>query len=49
MPRYDMHCEKCQKVFEVGIPLNKYDEKVKCPYCETELKRQLSSVPFRVK
>jgi putative FmdB family regulatory protein len=48
MPRYDLLCEKCQKVFDVQVPLDKYDEKVKCPHCGEDLKRQLSPVPFRI-
>lgn len=42
MPIFEFRCRKCKKSFEVLIL--RRDEKVKCPYCESEeLDRLLSS------
>jgi putative FmdB family regulatory protein len=39
MPLYVYHCSKCMKVFELIIPLSKYNEPVKCKYCGTDLEK----------
>lgn len=37
MPIYTFFCEKCDKDFELIVPL--YTEKQPCPVCEKEMKR----------
>ena len=50
-PLYEMYCPKClekncsgesekKAVFDVMIPLDKYDKKVACPNCKGKLKKQ---------
>ncbi len=48
MPLYEMTCFDCEKVFEVQIPLAKYDEPVKCPHCEKPLVRHVTPVRFKI-
>lgn len=39
---YNFQCEKCDKVFEIDIPMDKYkEEKEKqfCPVCNSKLNR----------
>ncbi len=48
MPRYDYECIKCDVVFDIFVPLEKFDEKIKCPDCNTVLKRMISPVYFRM-
>lgn len=45
MPIYEYKCKNCFKSFEVYKPMNKKDDKEKCPICEScETERILS--PF---
>jgi predicted nucleic acid-binding Zn ribbon protein len=57
MPRYDCECqnEKCQRVFEVGVPLddlaefdNQENKEHRCPECEGKLKRLMGTPDFRI-
>ncbi len=43
MPIYGYKCKKCLNSFEVYKPMNKKDDKEKCPICESyETDRLLS-------
>jgi putative FmdB family regulatory protein len=46
--RYDFDCEKCKKIFEVGVELKDFDKEVKCPKCKKPMKRVLHPVRFRI-
>ena len=41
MPLYDYECtnEKCKTIYEVKVPLSKFDEEIKCPDCGKPMKR----------
>lgn len=56
-PLFEMYCSKCleknysgesekKAVFEVMIPLDKLDRKVKCPNCKSHLKKRITPVRF---
>lgn len=52
MPLYDYSCSKCDETYEIFVPLDKLDEEVKCPECQSALKREmpmLRSYQVRVK
>lgn len=40
MPLYDFECSKCDKKYEVMVPLDKLKEELKCPKCNEKLERQ---------
>jgi putative FmdB family regulatory protein len=44
MPLFDYDCPACEKLFEIGVPLEKIEEPIKCPYCGKELTK-LPSAP----
>jgi putative FmdB family regulatory protein len=46
MPRYNLRCRKCNKLFDVMIPLKMFGEKVKCPYCRKVLEMEMSAPYF---
>lgn len=48
MPLYVKWCKKCEKIYEVLIPLKDYKKKVKCPHCKKELAKILTPVSFRM-
>ena len=48
MPLYVKWCKKCEKVYEVIIPLKDYEKKVKCPHCKRMLVKILTPVNFKV-
>ncbi len=48
MPLYDYTCLICNKKYEVQVPLSKYGEPVKCPYCGKDLHRLIKPVYFKV-
>lgn len=48
MPLYKFRCDKCNKIFEGMQKLKDFDKPVKCPICQTPLKRQLSPVMFKI-
>jgi len=48
MPLYDYTCDKCKKTFEIKVPLEKLDESILCPYCDTQLKRELCAPSFKI-
>lgn len=33
MPTYEYRCPKCEKPFEVFLPMSRYDESQNCPEC----------------
>lgn len=44
MPLYEYRCKKCNNTFEVYKPINRKDEKQKCPLCGNfETERLISS------
>jgi putative FmdB family regulatory protein len=49
MPLYEYYCDKCGKVFEIKVPLARYGEEIRCPYCGEPLKRHISPVSFIVR
>jgi len=49
MPMYNYVCEKCSKIFEVIVPLDKSEKEIYCKYCNSVLKKQLTPVYFKVK
>ena len=42
MPLFDYHCNNCG--YEGEHLVSKYDEKIRCPECESLLKKDISSV-----
>jgi putative FmdB family regulatory protein len=48
MPLYSYICTKCNKYFEILIPLKDYDKDILCKYCSKKLKKKITSVMFRV-
>jgi putative FmdB family regulatory protein len=53
MPLYDYLCEtpkcaKSKKVLSFIVPLERYDETIKCPECKKPLRRMLSAPMFRI-
>jgi putative FmdB family regulatory protein len=48
MPLYDFVCYDCQKVYEVHVPVSRYDEEIKCPHCGKALVRRIAPVRFKV-
>ena len=48
MPLYDYMCRKCEKDYEVFVPLSQFDEEIKCPECVETLDRIISPVKFWV-
>jgi len=48
MPLFVYKCLKCLKVYEIIVPLAKLDKKIRCPHCKKALKKEISSVFFRV-
>ena len=49
MPLFDFICKKCEKIFEVIVPLSYSKKKIKCPYCKKQLKKLMSPVYFKVR
>ena len=49
MPLYTFTCEKCQKVYEVLVPLKDYGNVVKCPHCKKKLEMKIMPVYISVK
>jgi putative FmdB family regulatory protein len=49
MPLYVQVCEKCDRVFEYMVPLEKFEEPIKCPGCGEETKRAMMPVLFKIK
>lgn len=47
--RYDYDCEKCKKIFEVGMRLDDHGKEVKCPVCQEPMKQVLNVIPFRIR
>ncbi len=42
MPRYEYHCEACNKEFELVLTLHEHDEeKIKCPKCGSKKVQQM--------
>jgi len=41
---YAFMCRKCQKVFELIMPVHLWDKKRKCKYCKSQLKRIITPV-----
>ncbi len=48
MPIYDFSCEKCNKVFEVIVPLVDCLKPLKCKYCDEEMKKIIKPCFFKV-
>ena len=48
MPLYDYCCDKCQKRFEIIVPLKDVDKEIPCKYCDKPLKKIMSPVSFRM-
>ncbi len=46
---YEYSCVECQKVFNIMVPLARYDEEIFCPHCGQKLERHISSCYFKVK
>lgn len=49
MPLYEFECQKCNKLFEVIVPMSQSGDVIKCPYCKRKLKKRMSAVFGRVK
>jgi putative FmdB family regulatory protein len=53
MPTYELHCQKCDKTFDVQEPLKVYEDQKRthslhCPQCQsTELEPQLGTVEVK--
>jgi hypothetical protein len=51
--RYDMECDKCNKVFEVGCTLEEKaahdsgQKKIRCPFCKRRPLKQVIMKPTR--
>ncbi len=43
MPRYEYHCEACDKSFELALTFREHDGKIKCPKCGSKNVHQLVS------
>jgi len=55
MPRYNCECQKCDAIYEVGVPIEKLDEfdkqnkkKHRCPECDGKMKRLMGAPAFRI-
>lgn len=50
MPMYDYECPKCKTKFDIRVPLDKLDERIKCikPKCKGTLKRLMSTPTFSI-
>lgn len=48
-PLHDYFCKDCLKTYEVIVPLDKDNKKVKCPHCKKKLKKLLAPVYFSMK
>lgn len=48
MPLYEYVCSRCQKLFEIIVPLDKYGKKIRCPHCRKQLKKIMSPVMFKI-
>ena len=48
MPLYDYTCRKCERDYEIFVPLSQFDEEIKCPECVETLDRIISPVKFWV-
>ncbi len=44
MPIYEYECEKCGEVFELRRPIDKQDEKTRCPVCGDQNCHRIYSV-----
>ena len=49
MPSYDFYCKDCQKVYDIYVPLKILDNPVKCPHCEKDMTKMLSTPYFVVR
>ena len=46
MPIYQLICKRCNKLYDVMIPLKRYGEKVKCPHCKKLMEQQVAAPYF---
>lgn len=45
---YTYSCEDCLKQFEIQKPLAESEDPVPCPYCEKDMQKVITPVPFRI-
>ena len=48
MPLYSYSCKKCEKYFEVIIPLKDCEDDVHCKYCGEKLQKLIMPVMVRI-
>jgi putative FmdB family regulatory protein len=49
MPMYQYVCPKCNKAFEIIIPLKLADKKITCKYCKKGLVKIMTAPYFSIK
>jgi len=48
VPLYTFVCKKCEKAFELIVPLKRADEKIKCKYCKKILQKIMTAPYFKI-
>ena len=43
MPLQVYYCHKCNKIYEIIVPLAENDKKIKCPHCKKVLTKHISA------
>lgn len=48
MPLFIYVCTKCEKIFEMMVPLARTGESIKCPKCKRKMKKIITPPNFKV-
>ena len=43
MPLQVYFCNKCNKIYDIIVPLSENDRKIKCPHCNKNLIKHISA------
>ncbi|MCK4816709.1 zinc ribbon domain-containing protein, partial [bacterium] len=42
IPLFDYYCLKCNRIYEIIVPLSKIKEEIICPCCKKALQKRIS-------
>lgn len=48
MAIYEYFCNRCVKEIEISKPMSDYDKVERCPFCEKEMAKKISTSNFKI-